>query len=173
MLNEKKQQQKELKSKQGRNLALLKSQKKALKEKERQYIRQLRQREEALKKQNAKKKKKLKKEAAPHSAQNTLNYKYMFDDGVCQVSDNLFSKTLKFSDINYRVAQQEEQIEIFSSYCEILNYFDPDINVQISVHNRKIDKEAFKEQMLLPMKGNELDDYRKEYNQRHYKDKTQ
>ena len=89
----------------------------------------------------------------------------MFDDGVCQITDDMFSKTLKFSDINYKVAQQDEQIEIFSKYCEVLNYFDPDVNVQISVHNRRIDKDAFKQQMLLPLEDDELDLYRREYNE--------
>ena len=72
---------------------------------------------------------------------------------------------LKFSDINYQVAQREEQIEIFSKYCELLNYFSPEVNVQITVHNRRIDRNEFKAQMLLPMQNDGKDELRKEYNQ--------
>ena len=80
------------------------------------------------------------------------------------MGDNFFSKTLKFSDINYQVAQRDEQIDIFSRYCEILNYFSPEINVQITVHNRRIDIEDFKQKMLFPMRNDGKDDLRVEYN---------
>ncbi len=71
---------------------------------------------------------------------------------------------LKFSDINYQVAQRDEQIDIFSKYCEVLNYFDPAINVQITVHNRRIDIDEFKKNMLFPMRDDGHDDLREDYN---------
>ena len=117
-----------------------------------------------IEKKNLKKKKRAKAEAAPKTCQDTLHYKYMFENGICQVGDTFFSKTLKFSDINYQVAQRDEQIDIFSRYCEILNYFSPEINVQITVHNRRIDIEDFKQKMLFPMRGDGKDDLRVEYN---------
>lgn len=88
----------------------------------------------------------------------------MYENGICQVTNDYYTIQLMFSDINYRVAQRDEQIDIFSKYCEILNYFDPEVHIQITTHNRKIDKEAFKEQMLLKMQDNEIDEYRQEYN---------
>lgn len=90
----------------------------------------------------------------------------MYEDGICEVENGLFSKTIKFSDINYQIARREEQVEIFSRYCEFLNYFDPSINLQISIHNKHINKEDFKSQMLLPTERglDNLDKYRKEYN---------
>lgn len=106
----------------------------------------------------------MKAEAAPKSCQQTLKYKYMFQNGICQVNDTFYSKMLKFSDINYQVAQRDEQIDIFSKYCEILNYFDPKINIQITVHNRRIDKDEFKNQMSLNMLNDDKDELRQEYN---------
>lgn len=162
---EKKEFQNALKEKQQQNMTLLKSQKKALKEKEKKRMQAAKQREAAIDKKNAQKKKQLAKEAAPKTAQQTIRYKLMFSDGICQVTDNLFSKTLKFTDINYFSAQSEQMIAIFEKYCEILNYFDSNVNVQLSVINRKIDKEDFKRSMLIKMQGDELDEYRQEYNQ--------
>lgn len=146
------------------NMKLLKSQRKALKEQEKQRIKRLKNQQEALERKNAKKKKKAKAEAAPKTCQDTLKYRYMFENGVCQVGENFFSKTIKFSDINYQVAQRDEQIDIFSRYCEILNYFSPEINVQITVHNRRIDIDDFKSRMLFPMRNDGKDDLRIEYN---------
>lgn len=88
----------------------------------------------------------------------------MFEDGICEVENGLYSKTIKFSDINYQIARREEQVEIFSRYCEFLNYFAPSINLQITIHNRHINREHFKSQMLIPMQGDYLDKYRREYN---------
>lgn len=88
----------------------------------------------------------------------------MMENGTCQCGDDFFSRTIKFSDINYQVAQRDEQIEIFSRYCEILNYFSPDINVQITVHNRRIDIENFKSNMLFPMRDDKHNNLREEYN---------
>ena len=90
----------------------------------------------------------------------------MFEDGICEVENNLYSKTIKFSDINYQIARREEQIEIFSRYCEFLNYFDPSINVQLTIHNRHIDKDDFKVKILIPtgQQKDDLDKYRREYN---------
>ncbi len=88
----------------------------------------------------------------------------MFNDGICQVADGFYSKTLKFSDINYFSAQSDQMIAIFEKYCEILNYFDSNISVQISVNNRRIDKDDFQRTMLLPSKNDRYDEYRKEYN---------
>ena len=89
----------------------------------------------------------------------------MYESGICLSGNNFYSKMIKFSDINYQVAQRDEQIDIFSTYCEILNYFDPNINVQITVHNRRVDKDDFKKQMLLKMRDDGKDDLRQEYNE--------
>lgn len=88
----------------------------------------------------------------------------MFEDGICEVEPGLYSKTIKFADINYQIARKEEQEEIFTRYWQFLNYFDPSINLQITIHNRHIDEENFKEQMLLKLRYDDLDIYRREYN---------
>ncbi|MEG0570368.1 MAG: ATP-binding protein [Oscillospiraceae bacterium] len=90
----------------------------------------------------------------------------MFEDGICEVEKGLYSKSIKFDDINYQIARREEQVEIFSCYCEFLNYFDPSINLQLTIHNKHINKDDFKARMLYPIgRGvDELDKYRKENN---------
>jgi len=46
----------------------------------------------------------------------------MFEDGICEIEKDLYSKTIKISDINYQIARREEQVDIFTRYCELLNY---------------------------------------------------
>ena len=97
--------------------------------------------------------------------QQSIKYKRMFEDGICEVVDGFYSKSIKFSDINYQIARREEQVDIFSKYCEFLNYFDATIPVQITIVNRTIDKSEFKKQMFLKKHNDGLNAYREEYNQ--------
>lgn len=97
--------------------------------------------------------------------QNSIDYVRMYEDGICEVEAGLFSKTIRFADINYQIARRDDQIDIFTRYCEILNYFDPSINLQITISNRSIDKEDFQQQVLLPYQEDGLDHFRREYNE--------
>ncbi|WP_244861470.1 VirB4-like conjugal transfer ATPase, CD1110 family [Paenibacillus vini] len=108
--------------------------------------------------------KRLKKEAAPKSAQQQVKYKRMFEDGICEIIEGFYSKTFKFSDINYQTAKREEQVDIFSRYCEALNYCDPSVMLQITILNRRIDRESFQQNMFSPLVHDALDPYRREMN---------
>lgn len=90
----------------------------------------------------------------------------MFEDGLCEIEYGLYSRSLKFSDINYQTARRDEQVDLFTRYCEVLNYCDPTMNLQINIINRRIDKESFKETMFMLMVEGEdkLNCYRKEMN---------
>ena len=81
-----------------------------------------------------------------------------------EIEPGLYSRTIKFSDINYQTARRDEQVDLFTRYCEVLNYCDPTMNVQISIVNRRIDEQSFRETMFMPMQGDEPDRYRKEMN---------
>ena len=144
----------------------LKSQRKAERERAKKQSEKLMQLEKSSEQKNKQLKKQQRKIAAPRTAQHTIRYKRMFEDGICEVENGLYSKCIKFADINYQIAKREEQVEIFSRYCEFLNYFDPSINLQITIHNKHIDKDDFKTQMLLKTGRAvvDLDIYRKEYN---------
>ena len=58
-----------------------------------------------------------------NTVQNSIPYMCIFKDGICQVSENFFSMTVQFFDANYVLADFEEQNNIFSKYCLLLNSF--------------------------------------------------
>ncbi len=105
-----------------------------------------------------------KKLKPPKSVQEAIRYEEMFENGVCNVDGFLYSKTIKISDINYQTARRDDQIDMFSDYCSVLNSFDPSVRVQISIINQHLEEDEFKENMLLPMANDTLNDYRKELN---------
>ncbi len=144
----------------------LRSQKKAARESARKHSARLKQLDKNTEQLNAERKKQLKKAAAPKNTVQQIKYDLMFEDGICQIEHGLYSRSFKFSDINYQTARRDEQVDLFTRYCEALNYCDPTIHLQINIVNRRIDKEAFKETMFMPMIDGQakLNHYRKEMN---------
>ena len=77
---------------------------------------------------------------------------------------NKFSKTFKFTDINYAVAGREDKETMFLEYSELLNSFDSGAITKITINNRRLNKQDFEKTILIPMREDGLDLYRKEYN---------
>lgn len=100
----------------------------------------------------------------PRSVQQAIPIQRIWLDGVFQ-SGTKFSKTFRFSDINYAIASKEDKTEMFLDYSELLNALDSGAAAKITLNNRRINKEEFEASLLLPMKEDGLDEYRKEYNE--------
>ena len=100
----------------------------------------------------------------PRSVQQAIPIQRIWPDGVFQ-SGTKFSKTFRFSDINYAIASKEDKTEMFLDYSELLNALDSGAAAKITLNNRQINKEEFEASLLLPMKEDGLDEYRKEYNE--------
>ncbi len=76
-----------------------------------------------------------------------------------------YSKTFKFADINYAVASREDKEAMFLEYSELLNSFDSGAVTKITINNRKLNRTALEQTILIPMANDGLDEYREEYNQ--------
>ena len=99
----------------------------------------------------------------PYSAQQTIDFKEMWPDGVCQVTDTFFSKTIQFQDINYKLAHNEDKDMIFNGWCSVLNAFDPTVSYQFSFLNLTTNEEEFEESVTIPLQGDDFDEIREEY----------
>ncbi len=99
----------------------------------------------------------------PKSVQDAIPIRRIWPDGVFQVG-NRFSKTFSFTDVNYAIAGKEDKTSMFLDYSDLLNSLDSGGSVKITLHNRKIKKEQFEESLLLPMREDGLDPFRREYN---------
>ena len=67
----------------------------------------------------------------PETAQQSIPFEEMYKDGICRVSQNYYTRTIRFQDINYQLAQQEDQSAIFEEWCRFLNFFDSSIHVEL------------------------------------------
>ena len=79
------------------------------------------------------------------SAQDSIPFQRMFKDGICRVTDNFYSKTVKFLDINYQLNNNEDKNAIFDAWCDFLNYFDSSVKFQLSFMNMTGAKETYSE----------------------------
>ena len=124
----------------------------------------------------------------PKNVQSAIPIKEIWDDGIFQIGTktkepsaaklatckalrlnaeqlNCYSKTFRVEDINYAVASKEDKEAMFLDYGELLNSFDSAAAYKISIIVKKLDKDEFKRAILIPLKDDKLDVYRREYNQ--------
>lgn len=111
-----------------------------------------------------KKKKRRKKRVVSRTVQKTLPYKRVCDTYIFKVDDNRYSKTYQFEDVNYAIAKQDEQESIFLGYCSVLNSFDTNADIQITIHNNRVNRADFEDMVLIKHRDDGFDDYRDEYN---------
>ena len=98
----------------------------------------------------------------PHTAQQTIPYREMLQDGLCRVREGFFTKTVEYEDINYSVASSDDQTAIFDGYCAFLNYFDAALPFQLSFINHR--SRAGKQQAVnIPMQDDDFNSIRTEY----------
>ena len=57
----------------------------------------------------------------PKAVQDVIPIKAVFKDGIFVVGNNLYSKTFRFSDINYNIAGNEEKQELMKGYWAVLS----------------------------------------------------
>jgi hypothetical protein len=92
----------------------------------------------------------------PKSVQSIIPIKTIWKDGIFLVGKNKYAKTFKFEDINYTVASREDKEAMFLEYSELLNALDSGATTN---------KADFEKTILIAKNDDELDRYRKEYNQ--------
>lgn len=99
----------------------------------------------------------------PRSVQQSIPIQRVYRDGIWQVG-NKFSRTWRFADINYSVASHEDQQEMFLSYCGVLNSLPAGATAKITINNRRLNGTDFQHSVLMRLKADGLDQYRREYN---------
>ena len=102
--------------------------------------------------------------SVPKGVQDVIPVQAIYKGGIFQCGRNRFSKSFRFSDINYAVASREDKEGMFLAWCEVLNSLDSGAVTKLTINNRPLNRRDFASQTLLPLKGDSLDEYREEYN---------
>ena len=97
------------------------------------------------------------------SAQDSIPFERMWQDGICRVKPGYFTKTIQFQDINYQLNQNEDKTAIFEGWCDFLNYFDSSVKFQLSFMNMAANKDTYGSSIEITPQGDDFDDIRIEY----------
>ena len=100
----------------------------------------------------------------PRRVHDVIPISCIWNDGIFKVGGK-FSKTYRFTDINYLVASREDKESMFLTYSELLNSLDSGATTKLTIYNHRQNKANFEESILMPMRDDGLDEYRREYNQ--------
>ena len=105
------------------------------------------------------------KPTVPRTAQESIPFQRMFEDGICRVRPGYYTRTIQYQDINYQLAQQEDKTAIFEEWCSFLNFFDSSIHFELSFVNTATDSADFEKSIRIPYQQDGFDDVRAEYSQ--------
>ena len=83
----------------------------------------------------------------PRKVQDIIPIKNIWPDGIFKVG-NKFSKSFRFSDINYLVASREDKESMFLTYSELLNSLDSGATTKITINNHRLNRSDFEESIL-------------------------
>lgn len=100
----------------------------------------------------------------PKGVQDIIPVTRIYEDGIFQVGKNKYSKMFRFDDINYYVASKEDKEAMFLEYSELLNSLDSSATTKITINNRRLNRADFERRILIEAAGDNLDEYREEYN---------
>lgn len=113
---------------------------------------------------NKKEKVKDKKEEVLPSTANTLSYQALYQNGLMQVKEDYFSQSYLLGDVNYQTVGLEDKGAIIEKYSDLINSLDDQTNFQLTIFNKRLNLEKFRQSVLYEEKEDGYDSYRKELN---------
>ena len=99
----------------------------------------------------------------PRSVQDTIPITHIWENGIWQVG-NKYSQCWQFTDINFLDASEEDKRDMVRDFRNLINALDDACAAKFTTNNLRINKTEFEQSILLPMQNDNLDVYRREYN---------
>lgn len=97
------------------------------------------------------------------ATQTIIPYIEILKDGICCLEDNRFSRTIEFFDTNYEIAVFDEKSSIFNRWCELINYFDENIDFQFTYENQRQNIDDELKKIRIEEQQDKFNSVRKEY----------
>lgn len=96
----------------------------------------------------------------------SIPYKKVLPDNLWYLGNRLYSKAYTFDDINFNLADEDEQYAYLERYIDFLNTLDNTIDAQICCWNCKLKIDNFREKTLMKTQNDDYFALRYEYNTR-------
>lgn len=101
----------------------------------------------------------------PKGVQDVIPVSRIWNDGIFKAG-NAYTKTFRFSDINYAMLSKEDTQTLFLKYCDLINSFACGSTYKLTIALSRYNQKALRESILMPMRGNDMDRFRRESNAR-------
>lgn len=96
----------------------------------------------------------------------TIPYKKILADNIWFLGKKMYSKAYTFDDINFNLADEEQQYMYLERYIEFMNVLDDTVDCQICLWNSKINMDEFRHRTLMKQRADDFFNLRFEYNNR-------
>ena len=80
----------------------------------------------------------------PKTAQDSIPYQGVYENGIIQINENLFSKMYVIPDINFTIENTDKQKEIFGNFMELLSSFGPEVHIQQVIYTKALSLQNLK-----------------------------
>lgn len=97
------------------------------------------------------------------SVQDTIPYRRMLKNGLCQIDDSNYSRTIAFEDIHYQLAKESDKKRIFEEWCGVLNCFNQNIPFELTFVNTNSLLSDIEKLTSLPRIDDSLKNVREEF----------
>lgn len=99
----------------------------------------------------------------PRSVRDLIPINCIWKDGIFR-SGKEYTKTYRFTDINYRTASEDDKKTMFFDYSAVLNGYDTNATSKMTVNKHTMNRLDVKGSVLMPMQEDQIDHLRNEYN---------
>ncbi len=99
----------------------------------------------------------------PHRVQDIIPIDCIYKDGIFRCGQK-FTKSFLFSDINFMVASEDDKQDMLEKYAAFLNSLDGSATTKLTINNHKFNRRDFEKALLMPLRGDTRDVYRREHN---------
>ena len=97
----------------------------------------------------------------PRRVQDTIPIRRIWEDGIFLCGQK-YTKTFRFTDINYQVASREDKERMFLSYSELLGSLDSGATAKLTIRNHRLHRMNLEDSIFMELKTDGLDEYRRE-----------
>lgn len=91
-----------------------------------------------------------------------IGYDRMYQDGICEVSEGLFSETIEFGDTSYHSVRDDIQTGMFQAMCRLNNSFRADALIGYTVTNTPLLREEIADRRFFDPSVQATDDARED-----------
>lgn len=95
----------------------------------------------------------------------SIPYTNVFKNGIFCVLNHRYSRVYRINDINFKMSDLPMQNDIADQYSTFMGSFDDDVEIQVTLYNKKIALNEFKKNLLIKLHNDDLDVYRQELNE--------